>query len=293
VFERFLAEHRAGRTPNPDVLCNREIKFNEFVDHAETLGAKTIATGHYVRSALRDHYIALLRGADSNKDQSYFLHALGQDALQSASFPVGEMRKKDVRDYAKARGFATHNKRDSTGICFIGERPFREFLARYIEHSPGPMVTPTGAVVGQHHGLAFYTLGQRQGLGIGGRADAAGGPWYVYGKDLDSNTLFVLQGHDHPLLHCSSVWIEETNWVAGETPPNQFFGTAKTRYRQVDQRCRIEPTGPATAILDFEEPQRAVTPGQSAVIYSGDECLGGGVIVKTAANTARAKKAFC
>ncbi len=281
VFERFLAEHRAGRTPNPDILCNREIKFNEFVAHAETLGASVVATGHYVRSVARDHYVALLRGVDHNKDQSYFLHALGQDALRTAAFPIGEMHKSEVRERARSLGLATHDKRDSTGICFIGERPFKEFLSRYIEHTPGPMVSPEGKPVGQHHGLAFYTLGQRQGLGIGGRQGASQEPWYVYGKDLDSNTLHVLQGHDHPLLHCVDVWIDDTNWISGHAPVEPFVATAKTRYRQTDQPCQVIPLSDTTARLSFVTPQRAVTPGQSAVIYLGEECLGGGVITRT------------
>ena len=191
------------------------------------------------------------------------------------------MHKSEVRERARSLGLATHDKRDSTGICFIGERPFKEFLSRHIEHTPGPMVTPEGETVGQHHGLAFYTLGQRQGLGIGGRQGASQEPWYVYGKDLDSNTLHVLQGHDHPLLHCVDVWIDDTNWISGHAPDEPFAATAKTRYRQRDQPCQVTPLSDTTARLSFVIPQRAVTPGQSAVIYLGEECLGGGVITRT------------
>ncbi|MEM7407881.1 MAG: tRNA 2-thiouridine(34) synthase MnmA [Pseudomonadota bacterium] len=291
VFDRFLAEHRAGRTPNPDVLCNREIKFREFLEHARTLGASAVATGHYVRSDKRGDGIALLRGKDANKDQSYFLHALGQDALRQSHFPVGSLNKTDVRNVAAQLGLATHDKRDSTGICFIGERPFRDFLSRFLASEHGPVETPEGEVIGEHQGAAFYTLGQRHGLGIGGRRGSSGEPWYVYAKDMSRNCVRVVQGHDHPLLFSRSLVAEEMNWVRGPrdwlaSGATCFRATAKTRYRQRDADCVVHLSEDATVRLDFDIPQRAVTPGQSAVIYMGDECLGGGIIARTEAAAA-------
>ena len=278
VFATFLAEHEAGRTPNPDILCNREIKFKEFVDHAHSLGADTVATGHYVQRAQRDGYIALMRGADVSKDQSYFLHALGQDALEVSRFPVGGLLKSAVRANARQLGLQTQDKRDSTGICFIGERPFREFLERYVARSPGPMVSPDGRQVGTHQGLPFYTIGQRKGLGIGGSAGDSGEAWYVYAKHMDTNILGVVQGHDDPLLFADGLSAADFNWIAGRIPAQSFRATIKTRYRQQDIPCHVEAASDGTIDVRFEHPSRAVTPGQSAVLYDGQECLGGGVI---------------
>jgi tRNA-uridine 2-sulfurtransferase len=279
VFASFLAEYRAGRTPNPDVLCNAEIKFKAFLDHAMKLGAEKIATGHYARVEQRNGRYLLLKGLDPAKDQSYFLHRLNQAQLSRTLFPVGHLRKAEVRRIAKEAGLPNHAKRDSTGICFIGERPFREFLSRYLPREPGPMVTPEGEHVGDHVGLMYYTLGQRQGLGIGGRRDGGGEPWYVAGKDLPSNTLIVVQGHDHPKLLASRLEAADASWVAG-SPPLEDLGTlgAKTRYRQADAACSLHAGDEAQFALDFREAQWAVTPGQSAVLYRGEECLGGGVI---------------
>jgi tRNA-uridine 2-sulfurtransferase len=279
VFASFLAEYRAGRTPNPDVLCNAEIKFRAFLDHAMALGADRIATGHYARVEEREGRYALLKGLDPGKDQSYFLHRLDQAQLAKTLFPVGHLRKPEVRRIALEAGLPNHAKRDSTGICFIGERPFREFLSRYLPREPGPMVTPEGRRVGEHVGLMYYTLGQRQGLGIGGRREGGGEPWYVAGKELASNTLVVVQGHGHPLLQASRLEAADASWIAG-TPPSDEGGAfgAKTRYRQADAACALTLQGEDRFALDFREPQWAVTPGQSAVLYRGEECLGGGVI---------------
>ncbi|HET9578681.1 MAG TPA: tRNA 2-thiouridine(34) synthase MnmA [Usitatibacter sp.] len=279
VFASFLAEYRAGRTPNPDVLCNAEIKFKAFLDHAMRLGAEKIATGHYARVEERDGRFVLLKGVDPGKDQSYFLHRLNQAQLSRALFPVGHLHKPEVRRIAREAGLPNHAKRDSTGICFIGERPFREFLSRYLPREPGPMATPGGERVGEHMGLMYYTIGQRQGLGIGGRRDGAGEPWYVAGKDLASNTLTVVQGHDHPLLLRTDLEAGDASWIAGEPP--EWHGEdlgAKTRYRQADAACALQVERSDAFALDFATPQWAVTPGQSAVVYRGDECLGGGVI---------------
>ncbi|HEX4763477.1 MAG TPA: tRNA 2-thiouridine(34) synthase MnmA [Usitatibacter sp.] len=277
VFASFLAEYRAGRTPNPDVLCNAEIKFRAFLDHAMALGADKIATGHYARVEERDGRFALLRGLDPGKDQSYFLHRLTQAQLARTLFPVGHLHKSEVRRIAREAGLANHAKRDSTGICFIGERPFREFLSRYLPREPGPMVTPSGERVGEHEGLMYYTIGQRQGLGIGGRRDGAGSPWYVAGKDVAANTLVVVQGHDHELLLRRALTAADASWIAGEPPPAGALG-AKTRYRQADSACTLDLRDAQSFDLTFAAPQWAVTPGQSAVLYRGEECLGGGVI---------------
>ena len=278
VFASFLAEYRAGRTPNPDVLCNAEIKFKAFLDHALALGAERIATGHYARIEERGGRFVLLKGADPLKDQSYFLHRLTQAQLGRTLFPVGHLAKTEVRRLAREAGLPNHAKRDSTGICFIGERPFREFLARYLPRQPGPMVTAEGERLGEHEGLMYYTLGQRQGLGIGGRRDAGGEPWYVAGKDLASNELIVVQGHDHPLLQSERLHAADASWIAGEPPTGAGPFGAKTRYRQADAACSLQVEEPAAFDLEFAHPQWAVTPGQSAVLYRGDVCLGGGVI---------------
>ncbi|WP_088287260.1 tRNA 2-thiouridine(34) synthase MnmA [Ideonella sp. A 288] len=284
VFAEFLREHQAGRTPNPDVLCNAEIKFKAFLDHAMRLGAAKIATGHYARVRERDGAFELLKGLDEAKDQSYFLHRLNQAQLSRTLFPVGELRKTEVRRLAAEIGLPNAKKKDSTGICFIGERPFREFLARYLSHAPGPIRDDRGRLLGQHVGLSFYTLGQRQGLGIGGvkeRGAPRGGgehaPWFVARKELDTNTLRVVQGHDHPWLLSRALRFDDAAWVAGQ-PPAPGVCAAKTRYRQADAACRLQPLDNGRFELDFDEPQWAVTPGQSAVLYDGEVCLGGGVI---------------
>ncbi len=278
VFESFLSEYRAGRTPNPDVLCNREIKFKTFLEHALILGADHIATGHYARVEYRDGYYRLLKARDGNKDQTYFLHALGQHQLRRALFPLGELTKPEVRRIAQQQGFGNAAKKDSTGICFIGERKFREFLGRFLPAQPGEMRTPEGKSMGRHEGLMYYTLGQRQGLGIGGNPGGNGAPWYVVGKELDSNTLIVAQGHDHPLLYRTELTASQLNWIAQRPASLPFRCMAKTRYRQADQACTISELDGDRCRVRFEQPQRAITPGQSVVFYLGDECLGGGVI---------------
>jgi tRNA-specific 2-thiouridylase len=278
VFEEFLAEYRAGRTPNPDILCNREIKFKTFLEHAMDLGADMIATGHYVRSDRQDDRYRLLRGRDSNKDQSYFLYTIGQEQLAHTVFPVGELLKPEVRARAAAAQLPVHAKKDSTGICFIGERDFRSFLAGYIPPAPGQMQTPEGRVVGEHSGLAYYTLGQRQGLGIGGLRGFADEPWYVLHKDAAGNVLYVGQGHDHPWLYSRVLRATQLSWVAGSAPQAGSRLTAKVRYRQSDQACRLLEVDGGEMLLQFDRAQRAVTPGQSVVLYDGDACLGGGVI---------------
>jgi tRNA-specific 2-thiouridylase len=279
VFASFLAEYRAGRTPNPDVLCNAEIKFSAFLDHAIAMGAQSIATGHYARVEERDGSFVLLKGLDPSKDQSYFLHRLNQAQLAKTLFPVGHLHKTEVRRIAREAGLPNHAKRDSTGICFIGERPFREFLSRYLPREPGPMVTPDGSRVGEHLGLMYYTIGQRQGLGIGGRRDSGDEPWYVAGKDPATNTLTVVQGHDHALLLKRNLRAADASWIGGEPPAGGAIELgAKTRYRQADSACDLKIAGRDAFELEFAAPQWAVTPGQSAVVYRGDVCLGGGVI---------------
>jgi tRNA-specific 2-thiouridylase len=278
VFRYFLEEYRRGRTPNPDILCNTEIKFRAFLDHARQLGADVIATGHYVRREERNGRQHLLKGRDSGKDQSYFLHGLDQAQLASALFPVGDLLKSRVRELAAAAGLVTHAKKDSTGICFIGERRFREFLNRYLPARPGLIRTVDGQLVGEHDGLMFHTIGQRQGLGIGGRRDGSGEPWYVAGKDLESNTLIVVQGHDHPALFHRRLRAAQPHWITGEPPVAPLSCQAKIRYRQPDQACVLEALNEHDIEVRFAQPQRAITPGQSVVFYLNDDCLGGGVI---------------
>ncbi len=308
VFAEFLREYEAGRTPNPDVLCNAEIKFKAFLDHAMRLGAEKIATGHYARVRECPHVASLLppedgrslpkssfqllKGLDPLKDQSYFLHRLNQAQLAKTLFPVGELPKTEVRRIADEVGLPNAKKKDSTGICFIGERPFREFLNRYLAHEPGPILDDKGRRVGEHVGLSFYTLGQRKGLGIGGlkeKGAARGGsehePWFVARKDMASNTLRVVQGHDHPWLLSRRLAAQDLSWVAGAPPPPGRYA-AKTRYRQADAACALAATpapdgGEPEAELAFDEAQWAVTPGQSAVLYDGEVCLGGGVICRS------------
>ena len=285
VFAEFLREYQAGRTPNPDILCNAEIKFKAFLDHAFALGADKIATGHYarVRHNPDSGRFELLKGVDASKDQSYFLHRLTQTQLSQTLFPVGELAKTEVRRIANQAGLPNAGKKDSTGICFIGERPFREFLNRYIAKTPGPIKTDAGRVIGQHQGLSFYTLGQRQGLGIGGikargvqRGGGVHAPWFVARKDTASNTLWVVQGHDHPWLLSAQLQADDLSWIAGASPPTGHYH-AKTRYRQQDAACAMRWHARHMQ-LDFAQVQWAVTPGQSAVLYDGELCLGGGVI---------------
>lgn len=279
VFEYFLTEYRAGRTPNPDVLCNREIKFGVFRDHAKRLGGELLATGHYARIDKIDNETVLLKGLDSSKDQSYFLHAVNRDALAETVFPLGALQKSEVRELARTHGLTVHDKKDSTGICFIGERPFRQFLGTYLPASPGPIRTPDGCEVGSHHGLMFYTLGQRQGLGIGGRSDSEALPWYVVDKQLDNNALIVAQGED-PLLYAASLRATDAGWI-GRPPAELASGyrcSAKIRHRQADQACTVTNIDHSTVEVRFDDPQRAVAPGQFVVFYSGDRCLGGATI---------------
>jgi tRNA-specific 2-thiouridylase len=279
VFEYFLSEYRAGRTPNPDVLCNREIKFGVFRDYAKRLGGDLLATGHYARTDIIDDQAALLKGKDPGKDQSYFLHAVSAGALAETVFPLGDIEKSEVRRIARDSGLAIHDKKDSTGICFIGERPFREFLSTYLPASPGPMRTPDGDAVGSHQGLMYYTLGQRQGLGIGGRRNSGDEPWYVVAKDVAENALIVAQG-EHELLF--SRWLRATDagWI-GAPPDGLQAGRrcrAKIRYRQDDQECVVTALPHATLEVRFERRQKAIAPGQFVVFYHGERCLGGAVI---------------
>jgi tRNA-specific 2-thiouridylase len=278
VFSYFLREYEAGRTPNPDILCNSEIKFKAFLDHAIRLGADTIATGHYARVRELDGFHQLLKAQDASKDQSYFLHRLNQHQLSKTMFPLGQLLKSQVRDIAREHGLSNHAKKDSTGICFIGERPFREFLNRYLPTKPGNMVTPDGTIVGGHMGLSFYTIGQRQGLGIGGSRETTGEPWFVARKDMQLNQLIVVQGHDHPLLLNSQLDTLEMHWIKGSAPETSRGYAAKTRYRQQDASCQITLLANDTASFTFDAPQWAVTPGQSVVVYDGDVCLGGAII---------------
>ncbi len=278
VFAEFLREYQAGRTPNPDVLCNAEIKFKAFLDHAMSLGATRIATGHYAKLVERNGVYELHRGADTAKDQSYFLHRLTQSQLARVVFPVGSKAKGEVRNIAAEARLPNHAKKDSTGICFIGERPFREFLNRYLPREPGPIMTPQGMRVGTHIGLAFYTIGQRKGIGIGGTSGGAGDAWYVAQKDPASNSLVVVQGHDNPLLLKSALRAQDASWVAGGAPAAGSSHSAKTRYRQSDAPCTITRSQDGEIAVEFAQPQWAVTPGQSVVLYDGPVCLGGAVI---------------
>jgi tRNA-specific 2-thiouridylase len=280
VFEHFLEEYRAGRTPNPDILCNREIKFRAFLDYALTLGADAIATGHYARCGEADGQGTLLKGLDNNKDQSYFLHAVGHRELEQTLFPLGDMAKPDVRKVARQHGLATAKKKDSTGICFIGERRFKDFLQQYLPAQPGDIHSLDGELLGQHQGLMYHTIGQRQGLGIGGLANHSDAPWYVVDKDLDNNILLVAQGNEHPALFKSALYTGEILWIAGYEPELPLGCCAKVRYRQADQACKVQRQGEGYEVV-FEKPQRAVTPGQSVVFYQGERCLGGGVIERT------------
>lgn len=297
VFEHFLAEYSAGRTPNPDILCNKEVKFKAFLDYALTLGADYIATGHYARRGFSDETgkAPLLRGLDNNKDQSYFLHAVAGDKIAKTLFPVGELEKPEVRRIAEQYDLATAKKKDSTGICFIGERRFKDFLQQYLPAQKGDIYTDDGKKIGTHDGLMYYTLGQRGGIGIGGVKDRDEAPWFVLHKDLDNNRLIVGQGHDHPMLQSTELTAYKLDWVIDA--PTQLFTaqgyrcTAKTRYRQPDQACTVfalDEMGDTIKVV-FDEPQRAVTPGQSCVFYDGDICLGGGVIETIDAPTSLAE----
>ncbi len=278
VFEYFLSEYRAGRTPNPDILCNREIKFKAFLDYALSLGADYIATGHYARIDCIDGRYRLLKGLDHNKDQSYFLYTLGQQQLSKSLFPIGELEKPAVRKLAEQHQLVTFNKKDSTGICFIGERDFKAFLQRYLPAQPGETMTTEGEIIGKHDGLMYYTLGQRQGLGIGGIKGHEGATWYVADKDLKNNRLIVVERHDHPLLYSRELTASDLSWTAGIAPPITCAYSAKTRYRQTDSACTITRIANNNCTVIFDQPQWAVTPGQSIVFYQDEECIGGGII---------------
>ena len=279
VFAVFLSEFKAGRTPNPDILCNKHVKFKAFLDYAiDDLDAEYIATGHYARIEKKNDEFFLLKGLDPNKEQSYFLYTLGQKQLSRTLFPIGHLHKPEIRELAKRAGFANHRKRDSTGICFIGERKFKEFLQRYLPTQPGEMRTPEGQYVAPHQGLMYYTLGQRQGLGIGGIKGTPDAPWYVLDKDLDNNILIVGQGHDHPLMLHNTLEAGRLDWCNNSPLAKTIRCQAKTRYRQADQACVVEPLGKDKCRVVFQQQQRAITPGQSVVFYDGEICLGGGII---------------
>ena len=278
VFTHFLAEYRAGRTPNPDVLCNREIKFGVFREHAKRLGGELLATGHYARTAVIDGQTRLLKAADLNKDQSYFLYRLNQRALSHSLFALGELSKPEVRSIAQLKGLPNFAKKDSTGICFIGERKFKAFLGRYLPAQPGNMVSTAGEILGRHQGLMYHTIGQREGLGIGGTRDSSGEPWYVVGKNLTANELVVAQGKNHPALFRSGLAATDLHWIAGSPPALPLACCARIRYRQRDQACEILARDNDSCTVRFATAQRAVTPGQAVVFYQGDLCLGGGTI---------------
>jgi tRNA-specific 2-thiouridylase len=281
VFEHFLSEYKAGRTPNPDVLCNREIKFKTFLEEAQALGADKIATGHYAQVQERDGRFLLLRGFDQSKDQTYFLHQLGQRQLAATLFPIGHLPKTQVREMAHAANFGTAGKKDSTGICFIGERDFRDFLSEYIPAQAGEIRSIDGQKVGEHAGVFYYTLGQREGLHIGGIKGRAAAPWFVVGKDIQRNILYVDQGIESRWLQSSAMLSETAHWISGAAPGREFRCTAKTRYRQTDVDCTVNVLEDGTLSVHFDQAQRAVTPGQSLVLYQGEECLGGAVIAQT------------
>ena len=278
VFEEFLTEYKNGRTPNPDILCNREIKFKTFLDHADDLGAEMMATGHYVRKGEKDGLFQLLKGVDQNKDQSYFLYAINQYQLSRSLFPVGEIEKPAVRDIAESLGLDVYNKKDSTGICFIGEKRFQTFLSTYLKPNPGDIVTPSGQVVGQHNGLMYYTIGQRQGLGIGGVKDSLPEPWFVIAKQHQNNQLVVAQSDHQELMLGKQLKAKQVNWIAGQPPSFPLSCRAKIRYRQADQDCTVTLTDSDTLNVTFDDPQKAITPGQSVVFYQDDVCLGGAII---------------
>lgn len=278
VFQYFLNEYSAGRTPNPDILCNQEIKFRAFLDHALRHGADKIATGHYARIKELDGQYQLLKAVDLNKDQSYFLYRLNQHQLQHSLFPLGNMTKPAVRELAQTAQFPNHKKKDSTGICFIGERKFNTFLKEYLLAKPGDIYTDDGQLVGQHHGLMFYTIGQRQGIGIGGMKHARHAPWYVLAKNIKENQLIIGQGHEHPDLFSQSLIFSNASWVSEQSPTLPLKATAKIRYRQNDQACVVTQLDEQKFKVSFETPQRAITPGQSVVFYNEDVCLGGGII---------------
>ncbi|MEZ5535819.1 MAG: tRNA 2-thiouridine(34) synthase MnmA [Thiolinea sp.] len=277
VFTYFLAEYKAGRTPNPDIMCNKEIKFKAFLDFALDMGADYIATGHYARIEQRGDRYLMLKGVDNNKDQTYFLYTLQQHQLARSLFPVGHLPKDEVREIADQANFTTARKKDSTGICFIGERKFRDFLQRFLPAQPGEIVTPQGQVIGEHQGLMYYTLGQRQGLGIGGQKDLPEAPWFVIDKDLDKNRLIVAQGHQNDYLLKQSLSAGQLHWVDGNPPAKDFSCAAKIRYRQTEEACRVQLSGDSATVC-FDRPQRAITPGQSIVFYDQQICLGGGII---------------
>lgn len=280
VFDIFLREYHLGRTPNPDILCNKEIKFKLFLDYCRnTRGAQYLATGHYARITKSDQGYQLLRGFDSNKDQSYFIYTLGQHALSQALFPIGDLTKPEVRALAKKMGLKTHDKKDSTGICFIGERKFKDFLARYLPAQPGEIETLDGRIVGSHDGLMYYTIGQRKGLNLGGKKEALEAPWYVVEKQVARNVLIVAQTHDHPLLYKNILTCNEVSWCSGVAPTFPLRCTAKTRYRQKDAACAVVSTNETTLQVTFDEPQWAITPGQAVVFYQDTLCLGGGTIL--------------
>ena len=281
VFRDFLDEYARGRTPNPDVLCNREVKFKAFLEHARAVGGDCVATGHYAQIRRHGDRFELLKGHDANKDQSYFLYTLGQSQLAATLFPVGHLPKPEVRARASTAGLVTHAKKDSTGICFIGEQRFREFLARFLPARRGVIETLDGRAIGEHQGVIYYTLGQREGLGIGGVKGAIEGPWFVVEKDVARNVLRVTQGHEHPALLSSRLEAEALSWVAGDAPALPLRCTAKTRYRQADQACTVESIVDGRLTAVFDAPQRAVTPGQSVVFYRDEVCLGGGIIDRT------------
>jgi len=281
VFDDFVAQYAAGRTPNPDILCNREIKFKAFLEHVDDVDGDLIATGHYARRRVGEEGSELLKGTDPAKDQSYFMYAMGQAALQRTLFPVGALEKNAVRQLAQEAGLTTHAKKDSTGICFIGERRFRRFMQDYLPARPGEIRSTEGVVIGRHEGAAYYTLGQREGLGIGGVRGASDGPWFVVGKDVARNELIAAQGHNHPLLMSRTLVADSLDWIAGVAPAASFECCAKTRYRQPDQICTVSVLDENVVRVVFAEPQRAVTPGQSVVFYHDDRCLGGGIIDDT------------